>query len=215
MCPSRFLPDASQADAACWIVSRRGSMLRKPFERFVARRFADRFGAHVSRFMPELHGLVDVDANLRAVVGLCPADSGPLFLERYLDQPIEQVLAAAHGQAVERSRIIEVGNLAVAGTSGVRALLVPLTARLAAAGYDWVVFTGTDLLRNSFHRLGLAPLRLTEADPGRLGAEAADWGSYYAHRPCVMAGRIEEGCASLLRRGPANAMQEGNHVLTA
>jgi hypothetical protein len=212
-----IVPADRQPGSGCWIVSRPGSMLRRPFERFVARRFADRFGARVSRFMPELHGFVDADANLRAVVGLCPAASAALFLERYLDRPVEQMLSAAVGREVERSRIVEVGNLAIAGPSGVRALLRPLTARLAEAGYDWVVFTGTELLRNAFHRNGLAPVHLTEADPLRLGAEREDWGSYYAHRPAVMAGRIAEGSAALLgeKHVPGRSGREGSHVLTA
>lgn len=217
MSSPRFVPETRHAGSGCWIVSRPGSMLRRPFERFVARRFADRFGARVSRFMPELHGFVDANANLRAVVGLCPAASGALFLERYLDRPVEQVLSATLGREIERSRIVEVGNLAVAGSSGVRALLAPLTVRLAEAGYDWVVFTGTELLRNAFHRNGLAPMYLTEADPSRLGAESAEWGSYYAHSPCVMAGRIEEGRASLFgeKRLSGIAGREGNHAVTA
>ena len=47
-------------------------------------------------------------------------------------------------------------------------------------------------LRNAFLRQKLWPLVLAPADPGRLRAGAGTWGSYYAHRPAVMGGRIAD-----------------------
>jgi hypothetical protein len=48
--------------------------------------------------------------------------------------------------------------------------------------------------------MGLSPAVLGEADPERLGAEAVHWGTYYAHRPMVVAGSIAAGMAQLVRR---------------
>ena len=43
---------------------------------------------------------------------------------------------------------------------------------------------------------GVAP-----ADPARMGEELADWGSYYASRPQLMAGEILPGHQRLLQLG--------------
>jgi len=44
------------------------------------------------------------------------------------------------------------------------------------------------------------PLSLAEADPAVLGAEIARWGSYYDHRPVVLAGRIDVALQAFSRR---------------
>jgi hypothetical protein len=64
-----------------------------------------------------------------------------------------------------------------------------------------VAFTGTPSLLNSFHRLGLAPCPIAPADPACVGTELADWGSYYEHRPQVMAGEILAGRRRLVSAG--------------
>ena len=63
-----------------------------------------------------------------------------------------------------------------------------------------MIGTLTQELRQLFLRLGIVPLPLAEADPARLGAEISRWGSYYDHRPVVLAGRIDLALAALSRR---------------
>ncbi len=113
-----------------------------------------------------------------------------LFLETYLDTPIEQALALAFAPPVVRSGV-EVGNLAVVDRGGVRLLFSVLTAFLYAAKYEWVVFTVGPLVVNTFLRLGLPLTDLGPARPERLSAsERLAWGSYYDQKPHVMAGRV-------------------------
>jgi hypothetical protein len=167
--------------------------LRNSFEQFIAARFDRAYGARVGHFLPYLLGVRDVSSRWQAGAGYGPAGLGRLFLEQYLDAPVEQVLAAAAGRAVERTGIVEVGNLA-ADSAGMARVLIPLLARhLHKLGYRWVVFTATRELRNSFRRLGLAPLQLARAEPSRVHEAGATWGSYYQHDPRVMAGKIALG----------------------
>lgn len=70
---------------------------------------------------------------------------------------------------------------------------------LAGLGFDWVVSTLTQELRMLFLRLGVHPLTLGEADPSALGPDAADWGSYYDHRPAVLAGRLAPALSVMAR----------------
>ena len=177
-----------------------GGPLRQTLEAFIRQRFADQHQACIRYFLPCLLGLLDERGVVQGAVGLRPARQ-PLFLERYLDAPVEQVIASRHGREVRREEIVEVGNLAATGSASARLLIVALTDLLVSEGFRWVAFTGTRELLNSFGRLGLTPLPLGEADPARMGAERDDWGSYYASRPQVMVGEILPGHRQLLQLG--------------
>ena len=171
----------------------KGDPSRGAFEQFIAARFSRAYGAQVSHFLPSLVGVRDPMARWQAASGYGEAIAGDLFLEQYLDHPIEVALTAALGRPVPRSRIIEVGNLA-AVSAGMAREFIPLLARyLHRRGYQWVAFTATRELRNSFRRLGIEPLALCPADPARLPDRCESWGSYYRHDPQVMAGRIAHG----------------------
>ncbi|RYJ62387.1 thermostable hemolysin [Pseudomonas songnenensis] len=174
---------------------------RAALEGFIRQRFAEHYQARVRHFMPCLLGLHDQNGEVQGAVGLRSAQRRPLFLERYLDEPIERAVSQRCGLEVTRTEIVEVGNLAAFGNASARLLIVALTDLLVAQGFRWVVFTGTPALLNSFQRLALEPLALAPADPARMGEELADWGSYYASRPQLMAGEILPGHQRLLQLG--------------
>lgn len=171
---------------------------RQAAETMISSRFAAAYEARIGHFMPRLFSLQAPSGQPVGVCGLREAAGQPLFLERYLAQPIEQAIAAAIGQTVERHSIVEVGQLTGRGAGTFRALILRITERLHEEGHRWVVFTGTTALRNAFARLGLAPRELALANPACLSAaEKADWGSYYQHGPRVMFGDIHEGFAAI------------------
>ena len=175
---------------------------RAGIEAFIGERFAAQHQARIRHFMPCLLSLEDRDGQLLGAVGLRGAASGPLFLERYLQQPAEQVIAARQvANAPQRAQLVEVGNLAAGSPGAARLLIVALTDLLVALGYRWATFTGTLALLNSFRRLGLTPVALGPANPDCVGDELADWGSYYANQPQVMAGDIYAGHQRLLQLG--------------
>jgi hypothetical protein len=169
-------------------------------EQFIHRTYAACHGADVRDFMPALVTLRDDAGTLLAAAGYRCAGGQGLFLERYLDRPVEQLLA--HGGAAQpaRQHIVEVGQLVASRAGEGRRLILQLGPHLADQGYDWVVSTLTQELRHLFARLGMAPMTLGTADPAALGAEARDWGSYYEHHPQVLAGRIAPALQALARR---------------
>ncbi|WP_374680097.1 thermostable hemolysin [Hydrocarboniphaga effusa] len=166
---------------------------------FIAERFAEVYGARLYCYLPRLFGLHGADAKLLAAVGLRSAASGPLFLERYLDDPIEAWVAKRQARPVSRQQIVEVGNLAGATPGALRELIPMLCERLQAEGFQWVAFTGAARLCNGFSRLGL-PLEIIAPAPiERLAEhERAAWGRYYDSAPSVMLGDIGNG-SRLLR----------------
>jgi hypothetical protein len=193
----------SAADGRLDIVPR-ADPRRPDLERFIADRFAHAYGARITSFAEHLIGL-RTGGGWSAAIGYTAAGRAPLFVEQYLDQPIEATLAERLGVSVERSQIVEVGNLAATRPGAARRLIVRMTALLHRRGHTWVVFTSTRSLLNSFARFDLAPIVLAPADAGRLPDGGAAWGSYYATAPQVMAGSIPLGFIHFLSRYGRNA----------
>lgn len=128
----------------------------------------------------------------RAALGYRRAGAEPLFLERYLDEPIEAAVLRAFGREVVRERIVEIGNLAAENAWSMIALWGAAANDLGGSS-EAVVATLTFPLRRMFSRIGVPVHDLGPADPARLGTAAADWGSYYRADPRVCAGLIAEG----------------------
>jgi hypothetical protein len=183
---------------------------RTEVEAFIAARFAEMHGAQISHFMPRLLSLRSKRGDLIAAFGLRAAQASPLFLENYLNQPVESVLQARLSRPIERREIIEVGHLSALYPGAARWLIVAVTALLQREGYRWVTFTGTAGLRNGFHRLGLRPVELGEAMLEHLPEpQRAAWGRYYDHGPKVMAGDIAHGYQALASRRDLSELLRG------
>jgi hypothetical protein len=177
-----------------------GDPQRAEVEAFIRRIYAERFGALLRQFAPQLVSLRDAEGRLLAAAGYRSAAAQPLFLEHYLDEPVEAALARHVDSTPLRERIVEVGHLAAGRAGEGRRLILLLGPHLAAQGFQWVVSTLTEELRQLFVRIGVTPLALGAAEAGALGADAADWGDYYAHRPLVLAGHLPLALRRLARR---------------
>jgi hypothetical protein len=161
-------------------------------KQFIAETFAHAYGAQIDHFCTQLMGVTNPEGELIAAAGYNLAEDQTLFLEQYLNSPVEQVVSDKLGLTVDRAAIAEVGNLATRHAGGARMLIRLVTEILHREGYRWVVFTATRSLINSFHRMGLEPVELAHATPGRV-KNAAAWGSYYDTQPVVVVGDIEMG----------------------
>lgn len=174
---------------------------RGELEHFIHQCFADVHHADVHHYLPELLALRDSHGRLIAAAGMRPASSGPLFLEHYLDEPLESATSRVAGTALGRECMVEVGNLASLSAGSARIMIIAVTWLLATRRLRWVAFTGASTLINSFQRLGLVPHVLAEADPARLNEPADHWGSYYAQHPQVFVGDIRYGFERLQQAG--------------
>lgn len=173
-------------------------------EEFIRQVFFKAYGARINSFYPLLLSIQQKPDHqsfeFAAVAGIRPADAGPLFLEQYLESPIEEVLD------VPREKIIEIGNLAPANAGQARWLIATLNAFMLGAGFSYVVFTAVPSLKNAFGRMGLPLTRLADAHSHSLPvAEKANWGSYYDAGPKVFAGDLHLGempLTSIARQNP-------------
>lgn len=178
---------------------------RAQVEAFIQAVYHQRYGARVTHFAPTLVALWD-QGHITAAAGYRFGHSGPLFLERYLPAPAQQLLAPHNGTAPERARLVEVGHLAAGRAGDGRRLVLMLADHLLDQGGEWVVSTLTAELRQLFVRIGIAPLTLGAADPALLGEAAADWGSYYDHAPVVLAGHLPRAMRHIARYSAATGV---------
>lgn len=160
---------------------------RATVEHYIHAVFARGYGAEINHYLPQLMSLRDGEGEMLAALGMRCGNSGKLFLEIYLDEPVEQRLAAVAGVAVQRDSIVEIGNLASGRAGAARWLFLALAAYLHGRGAQWAIFTVAPFLKNTFLKLGFKLYVLARADKARLGEEASDWGSYYDAAPEVMA----------------------------
>jgi hypothetical protein len=172
---------------------------RAGIENFIAQAFLASYGAQISHFCDVLVGCRGDDGAWSAALGYSLAGTGPLFLEHYLDAPLELAIGRRLAQPVRRTQIVEVGNLAALHAGAARQLIVRTTDLLHGMGLHLVAFTATASLLNSFARLSLRPQALAPADPARLPGAGRQWGSYYDTQPHVMFGDIRYGHEKLAR----------------
>ena len=177
---------------------------RSEVEQFIGAIFFQAYGAKIRRFKPCLMSLRDQQHKLVAACGFRGAALETLFLENYLDQPIEALLSRHTGLEVKRSEIVGVGNFSVAEPGMARYLIAAINDHLHDTSNQWAVCTVVPVLRNAFVKMNLKPIILGDADKSRLHVEERiEWGSYYAQKPQVLAiQRIE-------RQGrPQNSVEE-------
>jgi hypothetical protein len=165
-------------------------------ERFVSDVYACRYGARVPVWAPVLasvrrHGRIVAAAGWRGAVE-------PLYLERYLAEPVERRIAVRSGRPMPaRAHVAEVGHLAAARCGEGLALMLRLAEHLAGQGYGWIVSTATPGVRAAFERMGIEAFELGRASADAAGPHAADWGRYYERGPTVLAGEIAANLARL------------------
>jgi hypothetical protein len=168
-----------------------GRPARAEAEAFIEARFGEAFGARPTSAYPIIAAQYDPDGRIAAAAGVRFAEDAPLFLERYLDEAVEQAVATAFGGPVARAGVAEIGSLAAVDVAAALALFDALAAWLAGpCRRRYAVATARPELERLLRRSGFDLRAVADAAPDRLGASAADWGTYYAAGPRVLAGRI-------------------------
>jgi hypothetical protein len=163
---------------------------RAELEAFVRTAFARKHDASVSSFMPTLLSFRDASGELRGVIGVRDAASKALYLEQYLEQPVEAAIAAATGRVVQRHEVVEVGNLAGANCRAAMRMVATLPSYLLVRDYRWIVFTATSAVRGILQGFRAPLVELARADNARVAHGDDRWGRYYENDPRVLAGYL-------------------------
>ena len=163
---------------------------RHEIEQFVHDVFAKTYGADVQQFMPDLISLRDENDLLVAAFGMRKAVGASLFLEKYLDAPIETLLSNKFNKLITRQQITEIGNLAVSNVRNAGMLIAHVIQHSLDIGVEWCVATAHHSLQNGLVKGGRDVYAIQVADKTRLSqAEQLSWGSYYDNAPQVVAVR--------------------------
>lgn len=164
-----------------------GSAGRAELEQYIHNRFAREYNANINKYMPFL---IQYRSNLQtyAALGFRTAADHRLFLETYLNRPVEETLKTITGLDIHRGQIVEVGNLAATRAGSSAPLFGVLACFLDRVGYDWVVICATPTVQNIFSKLHIPLIGLAEAGESALPDDQKSlWGTYYHTRPLVMA----------------------------
>jgi hypothetical protein len=169
-----------------------GSPERPELEDFVGASFKRKHDATVTSYLPTLLSFRDPAGVLRGVVGLRGAGEHRLYLEQYLEQPIESAIAAATGRGVRREQVVEVGNLAGTNCRSAVRMVALLPSHLLARDFQWIVFTATSAVRAILLGFGAPLIELARADGARVANAGDEWGRYYDADPRVFAGYLPD-----------------------
>jgi hypothetical protein len=173
---------------------------RREVEMYIAEQFDRAYGAKITEFLPELFTM-QCQGRFSAVAGIRPAPDVDLFVEQYLDEPVEQILSQISPSLISRADIVEIGNLVSTHRGACQLFFTLHAAILHEAGIKWAVFTATDQVAKIINKLNFVTFNLGAADPAHLGEDAARWGRYYDRRPTVLAADVSATVARL-RRSP-------------
>jgi hypothetical protein len=159
------------------------SLIRRKYRDVFGASIAPAFGNYLSH---EGHGQSD------AMLGYRRAGEERLFLEAYLDRPVEHEVSDALGRRIARQAIVEIGNFAADNALAMIELWGAAANDLGGRN-EVAVATLTAPLRRIFARIGIPVAELAPALPGRLGGNTGEWGRYYETDPRVCAGIITDG----------------------
>jgi len=163
-------------------------------EDLIRRRYRDVFGAAISPDYATWLGNGGA-----AALGYRRAHGEALFLERYLDEPVEDLVSRVLGRPVARAAIVEIGNFAAGNALAMMALWGAAANDLGTAS-EVAVATLTGPIRSMFTRIGLPFTVLAPAEADRIEAKSVEsWGSYYAADPQVCMGLIAPGQRAISR----------------
>lgn len=161
---------------------------RSEVEGFIKTVFAQVYGANITQFMPDLIALRDANGILMAAFGLRSAAKETLFLEQYIDMPIEQLISERLDRNIMRNQITCIGNLAVANPRNAGVLIAHVIQHSLDIGIEWCVATAHHSLQNGLIKGGRDVYALAPADPSKLPEEELKhWGTYYRHTPQIVA----------------------------
>jgi len=157
---------------------------------FARSRYQETIDCRLDTFYPKFLARFE-HGSIVALLGIRCAGRGALFLEQYLDQPVELTLDAINLGGFQRSQIAEVGGLAAQGVRQATRLMEDVRSVLAQSEVEVVVCTANDATQFCLKRIGVNYLVLAEASESCLTNHQTDWGRYYQGSPKVLAGRVE------------------------
>jgi hypothetical protein len=168
-----------------FVVVLQNHAMRSAVEDAIRTPYWNRYGARLASFPDVLVAEAMPGGTIECAAGI-RFGHRRLFLEHYLDTPVELALERRFCRRINRSRVVEVGNLVAARRGRSRNFVRRIIEFVERADAEWAVFTATRPLRALLRREGLKVVEIARAEQMRL-PNSNDWGTYFDHDPRVMA----------------------------
>lgn len=160
---------------------------RKEAENFISDVYHLAHKANLNQFMSNLYiGRENSSSNIYAAIGAHNLGEGTGLVENYLSMPAQSILNSIDPLTVKRNQIVEIGNLAAVDIDYAK-LIIAFSVFHLHEKYRWCLCTGTITVRQILKKMGIKYIVLEKADGKALGEEQNRWGTYYRHKPCVLA----------------------------
>jgi len=173
---------------------RQYSSSRLAVEAYIAQHFEREYGAQIFSFLPMLITM-QCKTKYSSAMGIRSATQSTLFLEQYLNKPIEVMINHISKKSFHRHEIVEIGNLVATQRGASHLMFILVAAALIRTNVKWMVFTATPQVTKILARLKFKTITLCEADQSKLQAQETStkqWGKYYKSRPIVLAGDLSQ-----------------------
>ena len=178
-------------EASCFSIAQHDSAIRHNLESRIRSGFGHHFDACIESFMPDLAVYQHV-SGAHGVIGIRGASDEQLFLETYLNQPIESVIGDIVRQPILRSAIVEVGQFIVDDKAIIPDFFRDLVPFLQSRNYQWISFTATNRVQSLLTRVRFSGKAIAAATLDRIGNDVKNWGRYYEFDPCVIVGKLSD-----------------------
>ena len=189
---------------------------RESLEQYISSIFSAAYDAKILEYMPLLFCLKQ-DETFTAALGLRSAAKGKLFCENYLDSSAQEQVLSHYGMPIQRSAIMELGNLVASAPGQSSLLYLLIAAAIHEADVKYLLFAANKTVRASIKRSGFTPKSIQVAEKERLGLVGEYWGSYYEGEPLVMladiALTIEQANAQPLMRQVLKVYAQTIHTM--
>ncbi len=172
----------------------RGHAERRLIEAFIEDVYRRSHDASITTHYPTLLSLHGAGGDVLAAVGLRSAARDRLFLEQYLQSPVEDAIAAATGRPIGRAEIAEIGSLASLGNGASVFLVIAAATFLDTRRFSYAVVTANDAMRRIICTFGFDHTVLGAARGEALADGGRNWGSYYGCGPQMLAGPVGPAC---------------------
>ncbi|MBL4681474.1 MAG: thermostable hemolysin [Pseudomonadales bacterium] len=181
-------------------ISKDGEVTHGNVNKLISKAYAKHFQCDLRHFLPSSFSLVSSN-EVVACTGFQSADHSELFLEQYLDKPIEQALSIAMDSSIERKDIVEIGGFAVTSSNHALSFMLQLAPAFQNLGFRYAVCTVTYPVRKYLKNLGLDTVFLGDATPDMVDTSDNAWGSYYRLKPVILGGNINAAVQKIYNWG--------------
>jgi len=196
--PSRILARLPFISGVKIDLDARQSEHRKIVESYIHDKFSKRYAANINNFLPHLLSIRCND-NICAALGIRTAESEPLYLEKFIRNPIEQEIGIRFRMAIARENIIEISNFVSSWRSGGQLLFILLTDFLSRHQREWFVFIATREVEHLLNKMKFTLIHMADIPEKLLDDEKDHWGSYFNDKPKIIFGHIP-GAMSVLKQ---------------